>query len=32
MARIVISMPSESRDVVLPKLDGMAAGVARVKG
>ena len=32
MGRIVISMASESRDEVLPKLDAFAAGVARVKG
>ncbi|MGY9055094.1 MAG: LLM class F420-dependent oxidoreductase [Alphaproteobacteria bacterium] len=32
MERIVISMASESADVVLPKLDAMAAGVARVAG
>jgi probable F420-dependent oxidoreductase len=32
MERIVISMASESREEVLPKLDAMAAGVARVKG
>ena len=30
MERIVISMASESRDEVLPKLDAMAAGIARV--
>ena len=32
MERIVISMASEDRDTVLPKLDAMAAGVKRVKG
>ena len=31
MERIVISMASESADEVLPKLDAMAAGVARLK-
>ena len=32
MERIVISMASEDRETVLPKLDAMAAGVARVRG